>query len=97
MPNFEQERSARLFDDVAAFTERAAKSDKVSAKEKSKCVTTEKRVIEDAATIKSLKIQIREANSHMEEIRHQAIEDYLRSHEFGPEKMRIFMVRSRSY
>lgn len=52
---------------------------------------------EDAVTIKSLKIQLQEADSHEDEIRCQVVDDYLTSREFEFEKMQIFKDKSMSY
>lgn len=93
----EQTKSAQLLDNVETFIDRATKSDKATAKEKFKHLTVEKKMTEDAATIKSLKSQLRKVDYHMEEIKCQAIEDYLQSREFEAEKMQIFMDESKSY
>lgn len=60
-------------------------------------IAAEKQIAEDAATIVSLRTQLREAEFRAEEIRRQAMEDYLKSHEFEDEKIQIFRDGSKPY
>lgn len=46
---FEQAKFAQVLDNIATFTERAAKSDEAATEEKPKWITAEKRMTEDAA------------------------------------------------
>lgn len=66
----EQDAFAQLLDDLATFIERAKENDVVTDKKRSKHFVAEKKMTEDATTIKSLKAQLREASSHVEDIGH---------------------------
>lgn len=54
-------------------------------------------MIEDAASIESLRTKLHEANSRVEKIRCHMVKDYLKSLESDEKKIRIFKYGSKSY
>lgn len=95
--NLEQEKTTRHLDDIAAFIERLDKSDKAASKEKSRRITADRQMTDDATTIESLRSQLCKVDSCIEEIRRQAVEAYLKSYEFEAEKIWIFKDENKSY
>lgn len=75
----EQKKSAKYLNDVTILSERATKSNEVATKEKCRHITTKKRMTEDAIIIKFLKSQLQDADSRIEEIKRQAMDNYKNS------------------
>lgn len=92
-----EEPFSQLLEKIMAFTKRVDRSNEVSFKDISKCLTTKRKMIEDAVTIESLKSELHKVGSCIREIKRQAVEDYLKSSNFDAEKIQIFKDGSRFY